>query len=228
MTQRKRWYINICLLIVLLITLVGTSMAWLSKRRSITTATSIIAPYKLNIGAGNLQAIEELHLGNIDVKNINTDGTYSRDYVFCVYGSPATDYRIQLAYTTNIGFDYDVYRAQEPNETRITVTDAEFVGNDLQEWYFSRANNVPVISRSNIINLSADGRTASDGRSYSDGDVYQKNAKALYSQSDVIILSEQENKDNVFAHYYILRVKWNGSFTNNKETDIIYITVEGV
>ena len=30
--------------------------------------------------------------------------------------------------------------------------------------------------------------------------------------------------DGMFTHYYILRVKWDENKTNDKETDIIYIS----
>ena len=83
------------------------SYAWFYMRREMSTVAWITAPIVLDIRAGNNQDIKYLDMGNIEVGE--TDGY--KDYVFCVYGKPVDNYSLQLAYTTNIAFHYDVYRA---------------------------------------------------------------------------------------------------------------------
>lgn len=53
--------------------------------------------------------------------------------------------------------------------------------------------------------------------------MFRKNAEALYWQSDTLTVID--NKDP-FCDYFIIRVKWNKNVQNNKETDMVYLTVQ--
>jgi hypothetical protein len=75
--------------------------------------------------------------------------------------------------------------------------------------------------------ISGNYKNTSDGKladstqhtlTYGDYGNVQKNAEPVYWQSDSLAVSESS------VDYYILTVKWDASFTNTKETDIIYIT----
>ena len=64
--------------------------------------------------------------------------------------------------------------------------------------------------------------TKQEFQQFIDG-VFQKNAEALYWQSDTLTVID--NKDP-FCDYFIIRVKWNENVQNNKETDMVYLTVQ--
>ena len=227
----KKFYMGIVFTVVAVVAMVAGTLAWLVEARRMVTVATIVSPYKLYIGANNQQPIEQLYMGGIDVREQNIDGTFSKDYVFCVYGAPAIDYRIQLAHTTNIRFEYEIYCADEPKHTQTALNDAVYAeGADI--WYFPRAKvggmDKLILSNLNAINMnSTDHRTATDHRSYDDSDRMQINANAVYLLSEKITPTATEEMYNEFVHYYILRLKWDGNVENTKETDIIYLTVEG-
>ena len=76
-------------------------LAWLYMQRSMETITEIKKPDILSIKAGDMQDIEQLELGTIDVSGDQK----TKDVVFCVYSAEAgKSYYLQLAHTTNIGF----------------------------------------------------------------------------------------------------------------------------
>lgn len=80
--------------------------AWLYMQRSMETITKVNMPYALLIGAGDAKPIQQLQLSNIDVS-----ASKSKDVVFCVYSEKPSKYDLQLAHTTNIGFNYEIYTA---------------------------------------------------------------------------------------------------------------------
>ena len=92
--------------------LLVVSYGWFYIQRE--TTAWIKAPIVLDIRAGNDQDIKYLDMGNIEVGEGKAG---SKDYVFCVYGKPVDNYSLQLAYTTNIAFHYDVYRADLVNDS---------------------------------------------------------------------------------------------------------------
>lgn len=106
--KKKRKLILSGAALVISALLLAISYAWFCTQREMTTAAWIKAPIILDIRAGNYQDIKYLDMGDIEVGE-GKDG--SKDYVFCVYGKPGDYYSLQLAYTTNIAFHYDVYRA---------------------------------------------------------------------------------------------------------------------
>ena len=79
--------------------------AWLYMQRSMETITKVNMPYALLIGAGDAKPIQQLELSNIDVS-----GTQKyKDVVFCVYSEKQSKSNyLQLAHTTNIGFEYEM------------------------------------------------------------------------------------------------------------------------
>ena len=139
--QKKKLIVSCVALLVSGLILV-ISYAWFYMQREMSTAAWIKAPIVLDIRAGNNQAIQYLDMGDIEVGD-STDGY--KDYVFCVYGKPVDNYSLQLAYTTNIAFHYDVYRAdlddtgdivfQSPNNTAYfkTVGDSVISGLSMNE-----------------------------------------------------------------------------------------------
>ena len=105
--KKRKWTLSCAALVVTALLLV-ISYAWFYTQKEMSTAAWIKTPIVLDIRAGNNRKIQYLDMGDIEVGE-GKDG--SKDYVFCVYGKPVDNYSLQLAYTTNIAFHYDVYRA---------------------------------------------------------------------------------------------------------------------
>ena len=242
-TKRKKIIISVILLIAVLAIAAGITLAWFFNQRSLKTAASLISPYTLRIGAGSNESIEQLDMGNIDVSS----APGHKDYVICVYGNPSVPYIMQLAHTTNIGFDYSVYYAGVPSDTKPSSGDfAEYTDMWNKVHYFpvvpgnevrkTTDEKTILMDSSNYINnnngiadntLTFKETTSEDVTkgSYDNSDNVQKNASALYMQSDTVYPTETENDYGEFIHYYIVRVSWRADIKNDKETDIVYITV---
>ena len=158
-------------------------------------------------------------MADIDVEN----GRY-KDFVFGIGGADVQQYQIQLAHTTNIPFEYEIYRAKDVpeadknNDTVVYVSDEEnktfyynIDGSKISGHYLNQQGS-EILANSTLHEKSYD--------SY--GNV-QKNAEALYWQSDGLSVNDAENP---FCDYFIIRVKWNDNVQNNKETDMVYLTVQ--
>ena len=81
-----------------------TAYAWFTNQRRIATITKINAPTSLSIGAGAKEDAVYIDMGGIDVEKGR-----SKNFVFCVFSDDTLgDYKVQLAHTTNIGFEYTI------------------------------------------------------------------------------------------------------------------------
>ena len=193
--------------------------AWFTHNRSIALTTKINAPTQLYITAGNKESVANLEMADIDVEN----GNY-KDFVFGIGGADVQKYQIQLAHTTNIPFEYEIYRAKDVpeadknNETVVYVSDEEnktfyynIDGSKISGHYLNQQGS-EILADSTLHEKSYD--------TYSN---VQKNAEALYWQSDGLSVNDA---DNPFCDYFIIRVKWNENVQNNKETDMVYLTVQ--
>lgn len=89
--------------------------AWFSNKRQLKDMKEVNAPTGLYISAAQKEDIKYLNLAGIDLKQNDTNNNRitSSYYVFCVYGSSARAYNLQLAYTTNNPFEYKIYPAIE-------------------------------------------------------------------------------------------------------------------
>ena len=195
--KKLQLVIAVSISVVLLVAL--PVYAWFTHKRSIALTTKINAPTQLYITAGN------------------------KDFVFGIGGADVQQYQIQLAHTTNIPFEYEIYRAKSVSETEkseavVYVSDEEnktfyykIDGNKISGHYLNQQGS-EMLANSTLHEKSYD--------SY--GNV-QKNSEALYWQSDTLTVID--NKDP-FCDYFIIRVKWNENVQNNKETDMVYLTVQ--
>lgn len=194
--------------------------AWFTRTRSIAMTTQINAPTQLYITAGNKESVANLEMGNIDVES----GTY-KDFVFGVSGKDVSKYQIQLAHTTNIPFTYTIYRAQSANEG-----DSDTVEYYSKEqgvsFYYTKVGDVisgEYLNQSDTSEILAN--KSQHSKSYDDYSNVQKHAEALYWQSNAQAV-ENSNSDG-FVDYFIVRVSWDGqAIENNKETDMVYLTVQ--
>lgn len=187
-------------------------LAWLYMQRSMETITEIKKPEILSIKAGDMQDIEKLELGTIDVSGDQK----SKDVVFCVYSAEAgKNYYLQLAHTTNIGFTYSIYKSSSPIEGgNITYLGKQYQqGEPLSGGY---------------LNLADDGKHATKDyhtTTYGAYDKVQQAAEPLYWKSDAqeTLPKTKNANEEFYVNYYILHISWDETVQNNKETDMIYL-----
>ena len=229
--QKRRLIMSGAALVISGLLLV-VSYAWFYTQREMSTAAWIKAPVVLDIRAGNNQDIKYLDMGNIEVGEA---GGY-KDYVFCVYGKPIDNYSLQLAYTTNIAFHYDVYRADLSENGDIVFQSPEGSAK------FKIARNTLVISGLSMNEIKTQNSSPSQYQSHvlSYGDEKRENivdkAKVQANNEPLYFLAEENGvkvmrprnilKGNTeFLDYYVIRVSWKaGEVHNDKETDIVYLT----
>ena len=234
------------LALVLLIALCATISvrAWFYSGRRVVTISEISNPTIISINAGNAEDVRYIDLGRIDVSASDEQGQYYKDFVFCVTGINITWYKLQLAYTTNNQFSYEIYKAElwdgvgdmPPSSVLYTVN----VGSDTvipgtAQYYYKTiepGKTKPAPISGSIKNLDTsvtDEILALTGDEYYDKtygnesgnyNIRHKNAVPLYWQSNETLEGNTSN----FCNYYILRVIWTAESKNDKETDIIYIS----
>lgn len=229
--EKRRYITSIIALIVTLVIFLAVTLAWFFRQRELDTLSWIKTPMVLNIGSGKNHDIAQLDMGSIDAAKGD------RYYVFCVYGKPVDNYSLQLAYTTNIPFYYDVYRADDKQKGSIHLT---YNGED---FYYNESDQVIAAKPLSILSDDEIKKHQRHSLSYGDekgnnpvkDEKVQKNAEPLYwlaSNSNGVSLMKpgnimtDENGDKYFCDYYVIRVHWEaGEVSNNKETDMIYLSV---
>lgn len=242
---------------VLLFTLAATGLilvgvivyAWFFYKRQLDTLTWIKTPIRLEIGSGNNHDIAYLDMGSIDADTQD----HSMNYVFCVYGEPIDMYSLQLAYTTNIPFYYEVYRAQlstseqttSGNIVNVPFTYTDNSGEHTENFTYDNSKS-PVISAKPLSKMDEAEITKHQSHNLSYGDEngqnavnsskVQKNAEPLYwlaSENNLDMLNPPiENRGtnafggDCFCDYFVLHVSWEpNTVSNDKETDMVYLTV---
>lgn len=215
--KKRQLVIAVSLSVVLLVAL--PVYAWFTHKRSIALTTKINAPTQLYITAGNKESVANLEMADIDVEN----GSY-KDFVFGIGGTDVQTYQIQLAHTTNIPFEYEIYRAKSVSKTEKSAEAVVYVSDSDGTFYYDKSGDSPISGKY----LNRDGseilaNNTLHEKSYDTYSNVQKNAEALYWQS--VNLSVNDAK-KPFCDYFIIRVKWNDKVQNNKETDMVYLTVQ--
>ena len=206
------------------------TLAWFSYQKKVATMAKIDSPAKLSFKAGAGEDIINFKMSGIDIR----DGS-PQDFVFCVEGEDISRYNLQLAHTTNINFTYQIYRAKETEST----AGIQYVkSSDSEPIYYQKIGEAFPIS---AVNGTDDtftsrklGNTQYEKQSYDDGDKRQRFAEPLYWQTNTAITANNESKDydelntdeSAFRNYYVLEVSWGSDVTNDKETDMIYLTAE--
>ena len=195
-------------LTALLTAAVGT-LTWLRYFRSQQTVTLVHVSdhYLLGPDGSNSTAI---NLGNIDVSQPG-----SRLYAFGVKSNQPS-YRFQLAYTTNIPFTYTIHRAIAASSSKGDYSNAHSEGG-FSFYYESTALPGFYLNKNDAERIANDTRhQVSFGSSSVSAHRY---AEPVYWQTseDVVRLDSID--------YFVLEVTWNSSLHNDKETDLIYLTV---
>ena len=231
--QKRRLILSGAALVISAL-LLAISYAWFCTQREMTTAAWIKAPIVLDIRAGNNQDIKYLDMGDIEVGEGKSG---SKDYVFCVYGKPVDNYSLQLAYTTNIAFHYDVYRADLKADGSGKVT---FESPDNKATFDIVGE--PVISGLSMNEIKANKESPAKYQSHalSYGDEKKENivasSKVQANNEPLYFLAEEHgikvmrprniiDDGKAFLDYYVIHVSWKkGEVHEDKETDIVYLT----
>ena len=215
--KKRQLVIAVSLSVVLLVAL--PVYAWFTHKRSIALTTKINAPTQLYITAGNKESVANLEMADIDVEN----GSY-KDFVFGIGGADVQQYQIQLAHTTNIPFEYEIYRAKSVQEADKDDDTVVYVSNEVNKTFYYNIDGDKISG--NYLNQNGSEILANSTLHEKSYDTYsnvQKNAEALYWQSVALSVNDAEEP---FCDYFIIRVKWNDKVQNNKETDMVYLTVQ--
>lgn len=215
--KKLQLVIAVSISVVLLVAL--PVYAWFTHKRSIALTTKINAPTQLYITAGNKESVANLEMADIDVEN----GSY-KDFVFGIGGTDVQNYQIQLAHTTNIPFEYEIYRAKSVQEADKDDDTVVYVSNEVNKTFYYNIDGDKISG--NYLNQNGSEILANNTlhqKSYDSYGNVQKNSEALYWQSGVLPANDNSNP---FCDYFIIRVKWNDNVQNNKETDMVYLTVQ--
>lgn len=202
-------------MILMFLMLVTTPVyAWLNSTKTLASYIPISTASSLFIGAGHNDDIKYLYFDNIDTES----GASYKDYIFTITGEFAGGYKIQLAFTTNNQFTYDVFHATE--STTPSASAIAYVAQNGTNYYYSinGAALVGTYMNQDGADILADSSMHSDTYgSYSNVDKY---AEPLYWQTTSSITGDVHGS---FTHYYILRVYFNSKGINDKETDVLCI-----
>lgn len=131
--QKKLMFVSASVVTIALLSSLPV-LAWFSYRRQVMKLQKVEAPNTLILSAAHREDVTCFEIDGIDADDIavdvygnklteavTVDGqtktrdkkiTY-KDYVFCVTGDAVDKFTIQLAYTTNNPFTYEVYAAKE-------------------------------------------------------------------------------------------------------------------
>lgn len=210
---------------VLIITMLVTVpvLAWFYYNRSMQSVAMIKLPDDLTIGEGEMNSSLEIDLSQIDVSN----GT-SKDIVFCVYSKFGHAYNLQLAHTTNIGFKYTIYMAEQSeggtysdNAGKKYQQKTEGTSAELPGRYLNKDENKGTATS------AYHNKTYTNGTTVYQSEKVQKNAEPLYWKTTKSINFPETKENGYYINYYILNISWDGlNLTNNKETDMVYLMAE--
>lgn len=199
----QKWQLIIALIATVLLALMAGTLAWLTYVRRLQTATLVDMPNLIIQGPYGADSAP-IELGDIDV----TDGS-SRQYVFSISAINADYYKLQLAHTTNIPFHYTIYPAKLDGNTGTVV---EVAGHN---YTYSKPLAGGYLNQDATTGIA---NSSKHTESYGDYTFVQENVEPLYWQSSIVQVVDARD-------YYVLDVSWKPPLTNNKETDIIYLTV---
>lgn len=214
----KKLLISAEIALIVMLAVSVTAFAWFTNQRKLDTITKISSPISLKIGAGAREDSANIDMGGIDV----TNPAKKKDFVFCVYSDETVaNYKIQLAHTTNVAFTYKIYHASESEQSQITGDFVVYVDESSNSHYYAKGTELA----GGYLNRNSETGIADNTKheiTYGTYDKVQKNAEPLYWQNTGNITPTMT--DGVFTDYYILEVSWGDGVSNNKETDMVYLT----
>lgn len=204
---------------VIFIAVIG-SLAWFYASRSLHTYTHVERPSTLAIKGPNQTTVEQIDLSTVDLQ----DSNHQASFVFCVTGTKTESYKLELAYTTNVPFEYSVKKTTQSTESS---------GNDLQytvggkTYYYNKGG---AKLSGTFINKTEDakGKTVADLTKHAKAyDSYGTDKVQIHAEPVYYLLESQIPQDTIgdFADYYILELNWSAdtATTYQKETDLVYL-----
>ena len=233
-------------LIILVVAVVLPVFAWLTSG-GIAAYAPISSQESLYIGAGHivisdgdfdadykLEDVRYLYLEGVDLTD--EDKEYF-DYVFCVYGKAVSAFNLQLAYTTNNQFTYEIYEANEEDDPADFLEQTDIVSHTTHDgtqnpptYYYQATGSALTVTYLNKTTDLDDGKVIADNTKHSAtyGSYTHVNrfAEPIYCQTRTAISSELAQAGDVFVKYFILRVHKGTKTVNDRETDVICIAAK--
>ena len=221
--------------ILIMAVLTVSVLAWFIAKNGLLSYAPVANPELLFIGAGHrnidlanhqftddhFEDIRYLYFNGIDVE----EGEDYYDYVFCIYGSMVAGYRLQLAYTTNNQFSYEIFHATESTTTSEGAVPYTTHSDTPQTFYYKASG--AAIAGSFLNDRTVAGETLADSTkhtaTYGAYNNVNKYAEPLYWQTTN---TESGYIAGDFINYYILRVNVGDKATNDRETDVICIAAK--
>lgn len=223
--------------------------SWFFTQQKLAAYAPVSTPQSLYIGAGHIEFEGETYYGDVaeedqfeDIRylylsGIDVDNNIDHyDYVFCVYGKAVGNYKIQLAYTTNNQFSYEIYNAVESNSTSSGAVAYTTHGEEPATYYYTVNGGAiagtflnkqtvdvdPDPERTKNADVANSTKHSATYGSYSSENV-SIYAEPIYWQTSS---SQTGSARGNFINYYILRVNLNGKNSNDRETDVICIAAK--
>lgn len=222
-------------IILVMFILTASVLAWFALRNGVLSYAPVANPELLFIGAGhrNFDSVEHeftddhfediryLYFYGIDVES----GESYYDYVFCVYGTMVSGYKLQLAYTTNNQFSYEIFPATESLSNSSGAVPYTTHSDTPQTYYYKATGSA--LAGSFLNAQTVGGEKLADNTkhtaTYGAYNNVNKYAEPLYWQTTN---AENGYLTGDFINYYILRVNVGSKAVNDRETDVICIAAK--
>ena len=257
---KKTLSMRIAALLLALIALIISlpAYAWFAKLHKLAAYAPVSSPEALFIGAGHtdfennqFEDVRYIYFTGLDA----TEETRYDYRVFCIYGKAVPGYKLQLAYTTNNRFTYDLFHAYEsdteqPGSVVSYKTHTARGGETPPTYYYSfgyvsALNPLEVVEPTEenpaspidgIYLNSDDGLLATNALHSETYAVYDGGGEATGSYDNVNMFAESVywqtsdvivgNAKGSFVHYYIIRVNKGAKTSNDRETDLLCIAAK--
>lgn len=210
---KKTWKLILSSILVVLTLSVLITIpiyAWFAANR-INIYAPISTYTSLYIGSGHGEDIKYLYFDGVDNQydNGNDDTGVYRDYVFSVSGDLINYYMLQLAYTTNNNFEFELYRATEHSSNQGLIDYVTYHTENDNYFYYTKASLLTC--------HKLDTALSDTYQSYIN---VEEHAEPEYWQTSNTISTGGTEE---FLHYFILRIKISNANLVSKETDVICI-----
>ena len=244
MNKIKRFILITTIFTVIVASLAAPIFAWFCMKNEILFYSPLSSPEAIYFGAGHTELrgindVEEdtfediryLYFEGVDLTDGNFAPNNYSDHVFCVFGRGVSGYKLQVAFTTNNNFRYQIYEVTETsnsNAENIVVSHTTHESTP-RTFYYCLNDEENALVEGSFLNQVNDEMLAENNDTYytstygeySNSKV-DKHAVPLYWQTNNAI---RANSNGSFIHYYILRViEDDEKNVNDKETDIVCIT----
>ena len=163
LTLSKKVQLVVAILLTLCLAIVVPTYAWFTVQRKAAEMYEVEAPSTLILSAAHREDSVNFEVKGIDADEILVDGNGNpikdsnekdqkithKDYVFCVTGDSVDKFTIQLAYTTNNPFTYQIYAAKELTQAQLN--------SELADEHFEVSGNEVDYVGYDVVNDPAEG-----------------------------------------------------------------------